>query len=151
MFYGEFEHALDAKDRVIIPAKFREVFKEHYAEKFFMTRGLDKCLFLFTEEEWRVQEKRLKSLSFTREQARAFNRLFFSGASEVMCDKQGRILIPQYLKKYAGINELVMMIGVTNRVEIWDKLTWENFCQKHIGSYETLAEKLLEDQGGQIT
>src|SRR3989338_9827963 len=105
MFYGEYAHALDAKDRVIIPAKFREVFKEQYAEKFFMTRGLDLCLFLFIEEEWRIQEKRLKSLSFTREQARAFNRLFFSGASEVTCDKQVRILIPQYLKKYAGITE----------------------------------------------
>ena len=65
MFYGEYEHALDAKDRVIIPAKFREVFKEHYVEKFFITRGLDQCLFLFTEEEWRSQEKKFKSLSFT--------------------------------------------------------------------------------------
>ncbi|MBI4431585.1 MAG: division/cell wall cluster transcriptional repressor MraZ [Candidatus Omnitrophica bacterium] len=149
MFYGEYEHALDAKDRVIIPAKFREVFKEQYAEKFYMTRGLDRCLFLFIEEEWRIQEKKLKLLSFTREQARAFNRLFFSGASEVTCDKQGRILIPQYLKKYAGINEQVMIIGVTNRVEIWDKNTWGNFSQKHLGSYETLAEKLLEGEGGQ--
>ena len=149
MFYGEYEHALDAKDRVIIPAKFREVFKENYAEKFFMTRGLDRCLFLFIEEEWRIQEKRLKSLSFTREQARAFNRLFFSGASEVACDKQGRILIPQYLKKYAGIAEEVMIIGVTSRVEIWDKPTWEKFCQKHLDTYETLAEKLLDDHGGQ--
>ena len=148
MFYGEYEHALDAKDRVIIPAKFREVFKEQYVEKFFITRGLDQCLFLFTEEEWRSQEKKFKSLSFTKGEARTFNRLFFSGASEVACDKQGRILIPQYLKKYAGITNQIMIIGVANRVEIWDKGLWEIFFKKNMESFESLGEKLFEDQGG---
>ena len=146
MFYGEYEHTLDSKDRVIIPAKFREAFSEQYAEKFFITRGLDKCLFLFTEEEWRIQEKRFKSLSFTRGEARTFNRLFFSGASEVACDKQGRILIPQYLKKYAEIKEQVMMVGVSNRVEIWDKILWETFFRNNMESFESLAEKLLESK-----
>ena len=148
MFYGEYEHNVDAKDRLIIPSKFREVFKENYVEKFFITRGLDRCLFLFTEEEWRAQEKSFRSLSFTKGEARTFNRLYFSGASEVTCDKQGRILIPSYLKKHAGIVESVMIIGVSNRVEIWDKARWEQFFQQHLESFESLAEKLIQDQGG---
>ena len=77
MFYGEYYHSLDSKDRLIIPAKFREIFKENYAEKFFITRGLDRCLFLFTEEEWKSQERRFRDLSFTRQEARKFNRLYF--------------------------------------------------------------------------
>ena len=149
MFYGEYEHSLDNKDRVIIPAKFREVFKEHYVEKFFITRGLDRCLFLFTEEDWRVQENKFKALSFTKGEARTFNRLFFSGASEAACDKQGRILIPQYLKNYAEITESVMIVGVSNRVEIWDKKRWQSYSKQNIESFEALAEKLLEQQGGE--
>ena len=103
MFYGEYEHALDTKGRVIIPAKFRVIFKEHYAEKFYLTRGLDRCLFVFTEETWKAQEKKFREMSFTKNEARQFNRLYFSGACDVVCDKQGRILIPQYLKDYASI------------------------------------------------
>src|SRR3990167_7664839 len=99
MFYGEFEHALDRKDRVIIPARFREIFKEHYAEKFYITRGLDRCLFVFTEESWKTQEKKFREMPFTKTESRKFNRLYFSGASDVVCDKQGRILIPSYLKE----------------------------------------------------
>jgi len=151
MFYGEYEHTLDAKDRVIIPAKFREVFKENYVEKFFITRGLDRCLFLFPEEEWHNQEKKFKALSFTRGESRTFNRLYFSGASEVTCDKQGRILIPSYLKSYGEIKENVMMVGVSNRVEIWDKEKWNHYFAQHIASFETLAEKLLDEQGEKTT
>src|SRR3989338_723852 len=81
MFYGEYQHSLDNKDRLIIPAKFREIFQENYAEKFFITRGLDRCLFVFTEEEWKLQERKFRDLSFTKGEARKFNRLYFSGAS----------------------------------------------------------------------
>jgi len=107
MFYGEYEHSLDNKGRVIIPAKFREIFKEHYVEKFFLTRGLDQCLFVFTEDTWRVQEKKFREMPFTRGEARRFNRLYFSGASEIIPDKQGRVLIPKYLKAYAAIEDAV--------------------------------------------
>jgi MraZ protein len=144
MFYGEYEHSLDRKSRVIIPAKFREAFKDHYAEKFFITRGLDGCLFLFTEDEWKKQELKFKSMSFTKQEARKFNRLYFSGASEVICDSQGRILIPQYLKEFAKIEKDVVIIGVSNRIEIWGKLKWKEFYENTRETFEDTAEKLLE-------
>ena len=112
MFYGEYSHSLDRKSRIIIPAKFREALKDNFVEKFFITRGLDGCLFLFTEDEWKKQEQKFKSLSFTKPDARRFNRLFFSGASEIVCDSQGRILIPQYLKDFAQIQREIIIIGV---------------------------------------
>lgn len=144
MFYGEYEHSLDQKDRVIIPAKFREIFKENYAEKFYITRGLDRCLFVFTEEEWKAQEKRFRDMPFTREESRKFNRLYFSGAAEVICDKQGRILIPGYLKDYADIKVDVVIIGVSDRIEIWSREKWSEFFKQNLGSFESLAEKLIE-------
>ena len=145
MFYGEYQHSLDNKDRVIIPAKFREIFKENYVEKFFITRGLDQCLFVFTEESWRAQEKKFRDLSFTKGEARKFNRLFFSGAGEVICDKQGRILIPNYLKSYADIKEDVVIIGVSDRIEIWSKEKWHEFYDNNKGNFEDLAEKLITE------
>jgi MraZ protein len=144
MFYGEYEHSFDAKGRVIIPAKFREIFKEHYVEKFFVTRGLDRCLFLFTEEEWRLQERSFRDLPFTREEARKFNRLFFSGACEAICDRQGRILVPSYLKDYADIKSDVVIIGVSNRIEMWARERWQKFFDENLNSFETLAEKLMD-------
>src|SRR3989338_6766333 len=142
MFYGQYEHALDAKDRVIIPAKFREIFKENYAEKFFITRGLDRCLFVFTEEEWKSQERKFRDMSFTREEARKFNRLYFSGASEVVCDKQGRILIPVYLKEYGEIKQDVVIIGVSDRIEIWSKEKWEQFFRGNLDSLDRKSTRL---------
>jgi len=145
MFYGEYEHKLDRKGRIIIPARFREVFKENYVEKFYVTRGLDKCLFLFIEEEWKSQERVFKSMSFTKTEARKFNRLYFSGACEVICDKQGRILIPQYLKEYADIQKGVMVIGVSNRIEIWSKEKWKQYYKDTKDSFEDIAEKLIQE------
>lgn len=145
MFYGEYEHALDAKSRVIVPARFREIFKERYVERFFITRGLDQCLFLFTEEAWKAVEKTYAAMSFTKEQSRHFNRLLFSGASDVVCDKQGRILIPDYLKNHAEIKTDVMIIGVSNRIEIWAKEKWQSFLSDKSGQYEELADKLITD------
>src|SRR3989338_7536138 len=115
MFYGEYEHTLDKKDRLIIPSRFRDVFKEHGIEKLFITRGLDKCLFVFAEDEWRMQEQKFKTLSFTKQEARRFNRLYFSGAMEAVPDRQSRILIPQYLKDFAGIQRHIIIVGVSNR------------------------------------
>lgn len=149
MFYGEYEHTIDRKGRIIIPSKFREVFKEHFVEKFYVTRGLDKCLFVFAEEEWRLQEQKFKSMSFTKAEARKFNRLYFSGAVDVTCDRQGRILLPQYLKDYAGIKHNIMVVGVSNRMEIWAKDEWHRYYESAMPTFEKTAENLidLEEKG----
>ena len=144
MFYGEYDHTLDRKGRLIIPSKFREVAQANYVEKFFVTRGLDKCLFFFTEEEWKSQEAKFKSLSFTKPEARKFNRLYFSGACELTVDKQGRVLIPKYLKDFAGIKHDVVIIGVSSRIEIWAKEKWKEFYEGSKDSFEDLADKLIE-------
>jgi MraZ protein len=145
MFYGEYLHSIDRKGRLILPAKFREVAKGNFIEKFFVTRGLDKCLFMFSEEEWRVQETKFKAISFTKQQARTFNRLYFSGAVEVLPDRQGRILLPQYLKDFAEIKKEVMIVGVSNRVEIWAKNKWDEFYGNSRQSFEEIAEKLMDE------
>jgi MraZ protein len=144
MFYGEFEHTLDRKGRLIIPSKFREALKEHYIERFFITRGLDKCLFMFAEEEWKAQEQKFRAMSFTKSEYRRFNRLYFSGAGELIPDKQGRILIPSYLKEYAGIKRDVYIIGVSNRIEIWSREMWSEYYSNSKESFEEVAEKLIE-------
>jgi MraZ protein len=146
MFYGEYEHSLDKKGRLILPAKFREITKANYIEKFFITRGLDSCLFMFSEEEWKTQEAKFKSMPFVKSQSRRFNRLYFSGAQEVVMDKQGRILIPKYLKEFAGIKRDVMIIGVSNRIEIWDLEKWKEFYNSEKSSFEKMAEDLMNGQ-----
>ncbi|MBI4982722.1 MAG: division/cell wall cluster transcriptional repressor MraZ [Candidatus Omnitrophica bacterium] len=145
MFYGEYAHSVDRKGRLIFPARFREAAKAHFIEKFFVTRGLDKCLFVFSEEEWRSQEAKFKALSFTKQQARAFNRFLFSGAVEIIPDKQGRILLPQYLKEHAGIKKDVVLVGVSNRIEIWAKDKWNEFYSSSQQSFEEIAEKLVQE------
>ena len=145
MFYGEFLHSIDSKGRLILPAKFREVAKAHFIEKFFVTRGLDGCLFMFSEEEWRAQESKFKAIPFTKQQARTFNRLYFSGAVEVDFDAQGRILIPHYLKEFAQVKRDVVIVGVSNRIEIWSKEKWESFYGNSRQSFEEIAEKLMEE------
>ncbi len=145
MFYGEHEHTIDRKGRLIIPSSFRAVMKEHYVERLFATRGLDRCLFLFPEDEWRAQENKLRTLSFTKQEARKFHRLYFSGAAELTCDRQGRILVPQYLKEFAGIKRDVVLIGLSNRVEIWDKEEWRKYYGQSKTSYEEIAERLLPE------
>ena len=148
MFYGEYEHSLDKKGRLIVPSKFREIFKEHYAEKFYITRGLERCLFVFTEEDWKAQERKFKDMPITSAEARKFNRLYFSGAGDVVCDKQGRILIPQNLKAYAEIKENVVIIGVSDRIEIWAQENWASFTNESKDSFEDLASKLIDlDKG----
>ena len=144
MFYGEYLHSIDRKGRLILPAKIREVAKANFIEKFYVTRGLDKCLFMFSEEEWRAQEAKFKAISFTKQEARTFNRLYFSGAVEIIPDKQGRILLPQYLKEFAEIKKEVIIVGVSNRIEIWAKDKWQEFFGNSRQSFEAIAEKLME-------
>ena len=144
MFYGEHEHTVDRKGRLIVPAKFRAAFKEYSVEKLFLTRGLDGCLFLFTEEEWRRQESKFKGISFTRGEARKFNRLYFSGAVEAEPDRQGRILVPKTLKDFAQIKQDVVFVGVSSHMEIWAKERWHEFFESSRSSFEDIAEHLLE-------
>ncbi|MFC1592448.1 division/cell wall cluster transcriptional repressor MraZ [Candidatus Omnitrophota bacterium] len=144
MFYGEFSHTIDRKGRLILPAKFRESAKANFIEKFYINRGLDGCLFMFSEEEWRAQEQKFKNLSITKQQARTFNRLYFSGAVEAEADKQGRILIPQFLKDFAGIKRDVVVVGVSNRIEIWSKEKWREFYGNNQPVFENIAEQLSE-------
>ena len=144
MFYGEYFHSIDRKGRLILPSRYREVSKANFIEKFFVTRGLDKCLFMFSEEEWRLQEVKFKSISFTKSQARIFNRLYFSGAVEAVADKQGRILLPEYLKDFAEIKREVVIVGVSNRIEIWAKDKWQEFYGGSRQSFEEIAEKLMD-------
>ncbi len=143
MFYGEYNHGIDRKGRLILPARFREICKDSGIEKFFITRGLDKCLFMFTEEEWRMQEQKFKNLSFTKQEARSFNRLFFSGAIHVTPDKQGRFIIPQYLKDYANIKKDAIVIGISNRIEIWDTKSWQAFYTSSSETFEQIAENMM--------
>ena len=144
MFYGEYNHSVDLKGRLIFPAKFREICKDCGIDKFFLTRGLDKCIFVFVEEEWRLQEQKFKNLSFTKQESRSFNRLFFSGAQEVIPDKQGRFIVPQYLKDYAGITRDVIVTGISNRIEIWDAKIWREFFTNSNSSFEKIAENMID-------
>jgi len=144
MFYGEYIHTIDRKGRLILPARFREVAEANFIEKFFITRGLDQCLFMFSEEEWKLQEQKFKSLSFTKQQARIFSRLYFSGAQEIIPDKQGRILLPAYLKEFAQIKKEVVFVGVANRIEIWAKDKWFEFYNQSRSAFEEISEKIME-------
>lgn len=144
MFYGEYEHSLDKKGRIIIPSKFREAMKDNYIEKLYVTRGLDGCLFMFPEDEWKTQESKFKSIPFTRQEGRKFNRIYFSGAAEIDVDKQGRVLLPRYLKDYAHIEKHIMIIGVSNRIEIWSHEKWKDYYSSSKKSFEDVAEKLVD-------
>jgi len=143
MFYGEYTHSIDRKGRLILPARFREVSKENNVEKFFVTRGLDKCVFMFSEYEWSVQEQKFKNMPFTRQESRNFNRLFFSGAVEAIPDRQGRFIIPKYLKDFAGIKQETIVIGVANRIEIWDPAVWKEYFSNSSRAFEKTAENII--------
>ncbi len=143
MFYGEYSHSIDRKGRIVLPAKLRDVCKEYGVDRFFVTRGLDKCIFMFSSDEWRVQEQKFKSLSFTKQESRHFNRMFFSGATDVTPDKQGRFIIPQYLKDHANIKRDTVIIGISNRIEIWDKTLWQEFHHNSSKTFEQTAENLI--------
>ena len=123
MFMGEFQHNVDTKGRIIVPSKFRE----ELGTSFVITRGLDKCLFAYPMEEWKLLEEKLKKLPLTKKDARAFTRFFFSGAVECEVDKQGRINIPPPLRKYAAREKECVVIGVSDRVEFWAEGLWEDY------------------------
>lgn len=140
MFMGEYHHTLDDKGRLIVPAKFRE----GLGERCVVTRGLDRCLFVYPLSEWRVMEEKLKQLPLTQRDARAFARFFFSGASDLEIDKQGRIMLPASLREYAGFAKDVVVIGVSTRVELWSKEVWEAYMAESEASFESIAEKIVD-------
>ena len=121
MFMGEYNHTIDAKGRLIIPAKFREVL----GDEFVVTKGMDGCLFVFDNSEWQVFAEKLRSLPMIDKEVRQFSRFFRAGAASVEVDKQGRILLPSVLRDFAGITKDTVLIGVGSRIEIWSKDRWE--------------------------
>lgn len=140
MFIGEYQHSLDSKGRIIIPSKFRE----DLGPEFIMTKGLDNCLFVYPESEWKILEEKLKSLPLTNRDARAFVRFFFAGATECELDKQGRILIPANLRAHSKLEKEAVIIGVSTRVEIWSKSEWDIYNEDDSLSYESIAGKMAE-------
>lgn len=140
MFMGEFQHNIDTKGRIIVPAKFRE----GLGDTFVVTRGLDKCLFAYPMDEWKLLEEKLKKLPLTKKDARAFTRFFFSGAVECEVDKQGRINIPQPLRNYAALDKECTVIGVSNRVEFWANENWESYFNDSEESFGEIAENLMD-------
>lgn len=140
MFMGEYQHSVDEKGRMIVPAKFRDAL----GSSFVMTRGLDQCLFVYPLSEWSVLEQKLKSLSLMKSDARAFTRFFFSGAVECELDKQGRVNIPGNLREHAKLDKDCVVIGVSNRVEVWSKEAWGAYSSQSQDSFNEIAEKLVD-------
>ncbi len=141
MFLGTFEHNMDDKNRLIIPAKYRE----ELGNTFYITRGLENCLFLYSEKEWNQLVEKLNTLTFTKKDARNFMRFFYSGATTLELDKQGRISIPSYLVEYANITHTCKIIGVGERLEIWAEGTWNDFYFREESSLSESAEHLFEE------
>ena len=140
MFMGEYQHTLDGKGRISLPAKIRE----GLGDTFIATRGLDDCLFIYTKDEWANLEGKLKQLSLVKPEARAFSRYIFSGAAELESDKQGRVLLPPNLREYAKLEKDVVVIGVSTRVEIWNKDLWNRYNERMGPTVEQLSEHLID-------
>ncbi|HKM39760.1 MAG TPA: division/cell wall cluster transcriptional repressor MraZ [bacterium] len=140
MFMGEYQHALDNKGRLFIPVKLRD----DLGERFIITRGLDQCLFVYPFAEWSNLEQKLKDLPLSKSETRAFVRFFFAGATDCELDKQGRVLIPSYLRTYADIERETVILGVSNRVEIWNQAVWDDYSSRISANYAELAEKMVD-------
>ena len=136
MLIGEYEHSLDVKGRIIMPAKFRD----DIGDKFIVTKGLDGCLFAFSKEEWTKFEEKLSTLPISNKDARSFTRFFFAGAIDCELDKQGRFLISSNLREFAGFIKDVIIVGMNSRIEIWSKEKWED-CNDNL-SADDIAEKM---------
>ncbi len=138
MFFGEYQHTLDAKGRMFVPAKFRD----ELGEKFIVTIGLDRCLFVFPMETFMVYKEKLDAISLANRDAREFTRFFFAGACECELDKQGRIMLPAKLRQYAKLEKDATVVGVSGRVEIWDKESWESTHSIENFSPDEFSEKM---------
>ena len=140
MFMGEYNHTVDAKGRLIIPSRFREELKN----EFIVTKGLDGCLFVFPGNEWQIFEEKLKALPLTNKNARQFSRFFVAGATPCELDRQGRILVPQTLREFAGLEKDVVLTGNLNRIEVWSKEKWSEIC--NYDDMDSIAES-MQDMG----
>ena len=140
MLIGEYKHNLDAKKRLSIPSKFRK----ELGEGAVITRGLDNCLFVFPSAYWAKLAERLGNMPIVQQDSRSFARLLLSGAMEVDFDGLGRILIPEYLKDYAGLGKAVVIAGLYNRLEIWDDQRWQQYKSNLEKNSDSIAEKLKE-------
>jgi len=138
MMLGEYKHSIDPKGRIALPAKFRSKLKEGAI----ITRGLDRCLFVFGMKEWEKLAEKLTALPLAQANSRAFARLMLAGASDVELDGQGRILIPDYLREYAGLTKLAVVAGVMNRLEIWDEKSWTQYKARTESASDDIAEQL---------
>ena len=137
MFMGEFHHNIDEKGRLIIPSKFRN--------ELIVTRGIEKCLFVYSMDEWNNIVSKLKELPFTRKDARTFMRMFLSGATECELDNNGRINIPSPLTNYASLNKECVVIGVNERLEIWSNELFDDFFNNNIDNFDDIAEGLFNE------
>jgi len=139
VFIGEFSHNLDDKGRIAVPKKFRSDLSRGAV----VTRGLDSCLFLYTKKEWAKLAEKLAGLPFAQANTRAFSRLMLAGAMDVEVDAQGRIILPEYLRQYAGITKEVTVAGLYNRLELWDSKKWNEYKSKT----ETESNQIAEQMG----
>lgn len=140
MFIGEYHYLIDDKNRLSIPVKFRASFKNGAV----LTRGIDKCLSLYPSKEWKKVAERLVNLPTSQAKPRAFARLMLAGAMDVKLDSQGRIVLPDYLKKYADLKKQIVISGLYNKLEIWDESKWEIVKQKAEATSADIAETLGE-------
>lgn len=140
MFIGEYHHVLDGKGRLAFPSKFRSALKRGVV----VTKGLDGCLFVFSAEEWRKLAMKLSAMPLAQSDSRAFARLMLAGAMEVEFDGQGRALLPEYLRRYAGLAKDAVVAGLFNRLEIWDRKRWEKYRSGMEKDSNEIAERLRE-------
>lgn len=140
MFMGEFRHNIDTKGRMIVPSKLRE----ELGEQFVLTRGLDGCLFGYPMNEWANLETKLNDMPLAKKDARTFVRFFYSAATECELDKQGRINIPSTLRNYATLTKECVVIGVANRIEIWDEARWQEFSEVAAENFDEIAENMID-------
>lgn len=139
MFLGQYNHTMDTKGRCSLPARFRE----DLTETFIMTKGLDSCLFIYDLEEWGRMDQKIRSqLSLFSKAGRDFARQFYAGAMEVSCDRQGRVLIPPHLRAFAGLKKEIVVLGVSDRIEIWSKEEWEDHISGEAMNYDSLIDEL---------
>ena len=138
MFMGEFHHNIDDKARLVLPSKFRE----ELGDSFIVTRGLEGCLFVYSQTEWKIFEDKLRTFPLTNKDARALIRFFLAGAMECEIDKQGRFLIPSNLREFAGLEKEVVVIGVLDKIEIWSKDKWLKYSEEENNSADEIAEKM---------
>ncbi len=144
MFYGEYRHTVDGKGRVSIPAKFRTLLQGGENDTFYLTRGMDRCILICTRDKWVEFEKLFRNRPLTDPVAVALKRIFYSGANPTSFDEQGRIRLPQNLIDFAGIKKDVVIVGVSDGIEIWDAAHWDKHLQESLQIYNEMARKFSE-------